>query len=74
MYFLKRSLQPGEKKPYITQRAHGEHPIGSPCFASRPHCDVLRLEFDNGDVVDTHGHAAGLEEVEELPAELALAY
>ncbi len=55
-------LKPTDRVRYNTQRAYGPHPAGTSCFASRPEgLKFVRLEFDNGDVVEAQGHVGGVE-------------
>jgi hypothetical protein len=55
-------LQPGERKPYMIRRQHGNYPAGTPCVASRPYDDdILRLEFEDGGVIEVRGYAVGIE-------------
>lgn len=56
-------IQDGERFPYVTRRQQGDHPPGTECVVSRPEgMKFLRLEFNNGDVIDHEGgYAAGIE-------------
>lgn len=51
---------------YVTRKAHGNHPVGSKCLASRDF-GILILEFENGDVVKLPGHEFYCEGIEQQP-------
>ena len=55
-------LSPADVREYVTRSDHGGIPAGTSCFVSRPDGGLmLRLEFADGRVVWTAGHAAGIE-------------
>lgn len=55
--FYGTEIKPGAVVEYTTQRAHGKHPKGSRCKASRHgrRRRTLVLEFENGDKVTLDG-------------------
>lgn len=65
-------LAPGDRRRYTTRRAHGSHPAGTECYVSRTDGCTLRLEYDDGEVIDVSGYAADIETP--IPAEWRLAY
>ena len=63
-------LSPADRRPYVTRRPHGDIPVGTPCFVSRPGDGrALRLEFQDR-IIETQGYAAGIEwKLERVTAE-----
>ncbi len=44
-----------KNKLYKTRKAHGNHPAGTICLASRIDNRTILLEYENGDFVEAHG-------------------
>lgn len=67
-------LPHGTSVRYVTRVAHGSHPAGEECLATRVDEITLRLQFDNGDVMeDFHTVMVDIEGVYvELPFDAAL--
>lgn len=68
-------LEDGRHIRYTTFKAHGNHPAGTQCWASRQNNGlILRHEYDNGDVIDEDGTRFVLAGYETFGDELDLAY